>query len=103
MRRIAVVTIVLCLMSCLIACQPAASVVGTWTQEDAGGYAFRLSADGRCVMLDSDGEWVSDGTYTVDDDRVYFETDTGSFVWIRTEEGMLFRANGHELLFHLQE
>ena len=78
-------------------CRATASVVGTWATEDPDGYTFRLTEDGRCVMLNAADEWVSDGVYTVDDDYLYFETDTGDFTWLRTEDGMLFRANGHEL------
>ncbi len=103
MRRTGLVMAVLWLALCLVACGDTPSVVGTWVQDVPQSYSFRLMENGHCVMLDGDGEWVSDGTYTADDDRVYFETDTGSFVWMRTEDGMLFRANGHELYYHLQK
>lgn len=103
MRRLYMMALALCLTVCLTACRSAPSVVGTWMTDGTDAYSFRLAADGSCVMLDSDGEWVSDGTYTADDDRILFETDTGDFVWVRTDEGMLFHANGHDVLYRFQK
>lgn len=83
-------------------CARETSVVGCWVNDDPSTYYFQLYDDGTCLMFDSNDQWVASGTYTADDDGIYFETDTGSFDWSKRDEGMVFEAGGHTIVYHLQ-
>ncbi len=99
MKRAAAIILLLAVLFC--GCSQDTAVVGQWVSDDNPAYYFELYEDQTCVMFDAEDEWVSSGTYRVDDQQVYFQMDTGSFTWVRVGAAMKFEAGQSVTEYHL--
>ncbi len=90
------------LLLCCCGCREKVDVSGCWVSADNPAYYFILHEDGKCFMLDQADEWVSEGTYIADKAHIEFTTDTGTFVWVREGDGMVF-DNGVQRAVYYRE
>ena len=92
MKRVTLLVAAWALALLLCGCDAPGSVVGQWVSAENDAYYFELYEDHTCVMFNAKDEWVSSGTYTVDNRLVNFSMDTGKFTWVNDGECMRFEA-----------
>jgi len=100
MKRLWVLLLAMLLLLC--GCRSAA-VAGKWVSDENDAYYFELYEDHTCVMFDENDEWVSSGTYKVDNRLVSFSMDTGKFTWIQDGDCMRFEAGDTVTEYHLTD